>query len=344
MSWFSLIKAEQTVLESQNFFQSALTGEFIGQFTVEQVMKKNNSYMLLRGIVSNFFSNSLSKPLESISEEVSENLLNRIVNEKNFPQFFPALLQRIQYASQHLHPKKPASTPLIFEKQLDTCRIYEMVHKLFDRRLKADHTFFNQWSQVIEESEEAIAEFVKISLINYLKPFGKRAIKASFTSLIKTGIENTYDNCWKKGISVFSITTIYRLAMSIFHQTATACENTFLERPLKASQEYFPSPSTLLTLLSGIHVVEMINIFWKVEHLHLKNTDLNKEEVKAFAIAMTKEPISNALKQTELYKDLIHAFTSEKIETFIVALIEEVVDHYWDHLHNMRFLNLPLVT
>ena len=344
MSWFSLIQAEKSVIHSQQFFNSTLTGQFIGDYAVKHILKKSQSYLHIRKTISQFFSKQLYSPLDSTNAEISEKILTRIIQGKTFPEIFPELFPRCH--SKALDPKFPKAckSPPENDIQAPEGKMTQLINHIFDQFLANDGNAFNSWIHAFEKGEEALELIAQKALIASLKPFCKKAIKASFKVLVKTGIENAIDGACSSGISILVISAIYRVALGALCSAADFCRETPMSKTLNFIQNYLPSPYKTLSVLTGIHVAEMGHVFWKTKNLHLTNTDLNKKQFKLTIIDLVKEPIRHALKEKEIYKIMNLTFSAEKIENFIVLLINEIIDNHWDQLHQIRFLNLPLVT
>lgn len=94
MSWFSLIKEENNVLNSQSFFDSALTGQFIGKYAVDQLCSQSETYNKVKETVGSFFIHQIFSEIESISHQISEKLVNRIKTDKSskLPQIVKKIL------------------------------------------------------------------------------------------------------------------------------------------------------------------------------------------------------------------------------------------------------------
>ncbi|HEV8051443.1 MAG TPA: hypothetical protein VGP47_03035 [Parachlamydiaceae bacterium] len=344
MSWFSLIQAEKSVIHSHQFFNSTLTGNFIGEYAVKYILSNTLSYLSLRENASRYFSKKLCISLHSIGNDVTEKLLGRIIQGKTFRDIFPELFTHCHCKAQNPAFKAGNGQHLNKEMEAPEGGMTHLINHIFDQFLANDGNAFNSWIHAFEKGEEALELIAQKALIATLKPFCKKAIKASFKALVKTGIENTIDGACSSGISIIVISAIYRLALGMLCSAADFCRETPMSRTINFMQNYLPSPYKTLSVLSAIHLAEMGHVFWKTRHMNLKNTDLNKEQVKAFIIGIVKEPIKHALKDKELYKIMNLTFSEEKIENFIILLIKEMIDNHWDQLHQIRFLNMPLVT
>lgn len=347
MSWFSLIQAEQSVLDSQQFFKNLLTGEFFGEYAVEKILKKKQSYQKVRSAVSNFFSCKLCKPLDSISTEVTQKLLERVVMGEKLPELFPELFDRfhgIAHAIQFKESIQSLTSSQDSEEEKDTSNMHQLVHHIFDQFLASDALAYKQWIEAMESGDDALKIFVKKAVFASLFPVCKKTIHSSFQILIKSGIENAVDNAFKTGISIITITSIYSLTKDLFDCTTNLCDDTPLNHTFEFMQSHMPSGTKTLWALTAIHIAEMVKVFWKARRLKLVNTDLNKDQVKALVNNMTKEPIKNALHETEIFKALNMTFKTEKIDAFVRILIDETIDYYWEDIHKIRFLNMPLVT
>lgn len=348
MSWFSLIQAEKSVIHSQQFFNSTLTGQFIGDYAVKHILKSSQTYLNVREAISQFFSKKLYSPLDKLNDEISEKLLTRIIQGKTFPQIFPELFTRCQCKA--LDPKLHENcTPSDehehkHEGSAPEGKITHLVNHIFDQFLANDGNAFNSWINAFEKGEEALGLIAQKALISSLKPFCKKAIKASFKVLVKTGIENAIDGACSSGISIVTLSAIYRLALSALGCAADYCHDTPVSKIIAFMEDYLPSPYKTLSVLTAIHVAEMGLLYWKTRGLRLTHTDLNKKQFKAIVLDHVKEPIHHALKNKELYKIMHLTFSAEKIENFVALLLNEIIDNHWDQLHQIRFLNLPLVT
>lgn len=342
MSWFSLIRAEKSVLDSQEFFQAALTGEFIGEYAVEGIFKKKPAYLRIREAVALFFSDRLSAPLDPLCAKVSQRLLERIVQGKKFPQLFPELFSRFHNISPQVHANQIFTPPIENKKLPSISNLQWLVHHVFDDFLKKEKEALNHWFKVLNDKEKEIESLVRKAIISSLMPASKKAVKAGFHTLIKAGTGNMFDSAWKTGISIAGAGVLYKLALAVFNLTEHASKDSLLHRSFSWLNTHLPSASKALWILTAVHAASMVRIFWKTRHLKIKNTDLNKDQVKAVAVKVAKSPIINALKGTEIYKSL--ALNEEKIDAFVTLLIHETIDHYWTELHEIRYLNLPLVT
>ncbi len=343
MSWFSLIQAESSVLHSQHFCSSILTGKFIGEYAVNHILKKCKAYVRIRETVAQFFSNKLSPKIESISPEVTQKLLERVIQGKKFPELFPDLFTHCHNKSAD--PKFKESTSIALEKvESSKSTMTQLIDHIFDNFLVKDGSAFKSWIDAIEKGEEALKLIAQKALIYSLKPFCNKAIKAGMKVLVKKSVENTIDKACATGISLISVAAIYRLAMGVLSTAAHIYRGTTVITSIHFMQTYLPSPYKLASLLTAVHLTEMGYIFWKSRNMHLKNTELNKEQVKELVIGLVKEPIKKSLQEKTIYKIMNLTFSEEKIENFIILLIKEMIDYHWDKLHQIRILNLPLVT
>lgn len=275
MSWFSLVQAEKTVVDSHHFFKSFLTGQFIGHYAVDSILNKSQTYVKTKEAVASFFSNRLSPPFDPLSAELSEKLLERLLKKKKFYVLFPNLSQKI--------------------------------------------------------------------IANDLQPLCQKAIKKGFKVLLQKGVESGIDAALERSISIAVIAGVYQLGIGLLGM-AHVSKNSPVGRSIEFMQTYLPKPATTLASLTAIHAAEMILIFWKTQCLELKNTDLNKKQVKQLIQDYTQEPIKNSLKDKLIYRAAYQTIGEENINAFIALIISEIINSQWENMHNIRFLNLPLVT
>jgi hypothetical protein len=83
MSWFSLIQAEKNVLDSQSFFESALTGKCIGKYAVKHGLNKSQTYVKIREGIATFFTSKVSHRLNPLCDTISDKLLFKVQQENH---------------------------------------------------------------------------------------------------------------------------------------------------------------------------------------------------------------------------------------------------------------------
>lgn len=344
MSWFSLIQAERTVLESQEFFNDVITGELFGKYAVDNILKNKQIYFRIRSAVSSFFANQLYCPVERFSSEISEMLLKRAMILESLPKIFPELFNRFHdIAHESLLKGIPFSS--VDDQLPETIKgLQDLVHKIFDEYLAKHPHAYKLWVQAIKNGDEDLEKFIKNAMVASLLPVCKKAVTIAFKTFIKTGVESVIDNSWKTGISIISIAAIYSFSMKIFDFIGDISDDSTLNHTFAFMQNRLPSPPMALLALTAVHTSEMIKIFWKTKHLKLKGTDLNKQEIENLAIKIARNPVKQALSETEVFKALTLTFNTEKINTFVDLFIREALDYYWKDLNKIKFLNIPLVT
>lgn len=278
MSWFSLIQAERNVLDSQSFFDSVLTGQFIGKYAVDCFFNQTQTYVKIKRTVALFFSNHCFPEMHPISAKISEKLMERIKQEKSSSKLFP--------------------------------------------------------------------QIVKSAMANALEPFCRKVVKKGMNIFVQKQIETALDTISEKGISLAVITGIYYVAKTALSSSFLSV-GSYAKPSINFAYEYLPSPGGLLATLTTFHTLEMVYIIWKTSFfednkLHDK---CDKEEVKQLIIDQVKEPIKETLKGKRAYRVLRLILNEKKVDGLISFLINELIDHfYWEKIHQIRFLSLPLVS
>lgn len=273
MSWFSVMRKGKGVLDSHSFFDSALTGQFIGRYAVSYLLNNNPTYVKTRERAAFYFS------------------------LKCYPQ---------------LHPISVAIT----EKLLD--------------KIKRNH-----------QSSRLFTKIAKNALTTALEPFCKKVIKKGMKIFVRKQIENLIDALCEKGISLIAIASIYQIAIAAL-SAPFFDENPYLKPTTEWIHQYVPSPATLLSTLTAAHLAEMVRVIWNTRNL---KHETDKAEVKNLVVDQIIHPIKETLENKRLYKILRLALNEEKIDALISYLIHELIDqYYWENMHQVRFLHLPLVS
>lgn len=276
MSLFSLIQEERNVLNSQSFFESALTGHLVGKYGVDHFLNKSQIYVKAREIFADFFSVKLCPQLDPISDQISEQLVLNIKQGNPSQKFLPGIAKR--------------------------------------------------------------------AIALTLEPFYKSVVKKSVRIFVQKRIEDSFDAVCEKGINLATIAAIYHIAVSAL-KCPVLNKHGHLKYTIDYASQYLPSPAYLLSALTAFHVAAMVHVIWKTGYINRENTSSNKEEVKKLIIDHTKHPVKATLEEKRTFRALRYALSEKKIDSLISFLINELIDHcHWENLHQIRILNIPLVS
>jgi hypothetical protein len=94
MSWFSLLQSEKSVFDSQSFFESTLSGGFIGKYVVNRWLNNNQIYVKIKETAAAFFFERLRSRIDPISKKISNRILIKIIHGKNSPRLFPGIAKK----------------------------------------------------------------------------------------------------------------------------------------------------------------------------------------------------------------------------------------------------------
>lgn len=325
MSWFSLIQAESSVYRSQHFIRSVLTGQIIGEYAVDHLLKRNSTYLRVREVISLYFLKKLSPVFQPISTQLSEKILKRVVGDKDFCHLFPEIFP---------HPQSEVLSAPDSRDGLIT-----FFSGIFERFMD-DGNAFNSWIQAYSKGEEAVDLLAEKALILLFRPFCQKAVKVTFKVITKNIIENAIDSGCRKGITMIGLAVLYRLALGVIHSAAKGGTGSTARHTFIFLKNYLPHPTHALSAVTAFHVANMVKILYNNIY---SNESHDKENIKALFSNQIKNSIFNALKEKKAYKTLNQTFTEERIQHFIDLLINEIIENHWKELSQMRVLNLPLV-
>jgi len=346
MSWYDIIRDESPVILSLNAANNFFKFQVIGDYVVDQKLKHNSIYLVSRKALSNYFVDKFCPIFNPRSDGLSKKILESVIFGKDVSELFPEVFSGIQNLAKktlgmHTPLTIPTTIPIAEQSLLEKIDLFL---DNFSTQISNGESAFVLLADSLLKGEEHIENLAKQQLIISLEPLCAKALKAAFKSLVKIGIEKAYDKLWKKIFSVAGATIIYKVALRVFAGLGSLSDESGFKWTFELIHNTLPSPSNTLTILTTLHVAKMANIFWVTTRFKPKRSDLNKAEIKALLIKLTKEPIKRALEKKNAHKLFWGTFSEKRMDIFIGLLLSAIVELYWDDLHEIYFLNIPLVT
>lgn len=373
MSWFNLAIQGKSAWDSHSFVKDIATGGIVGRAVMHRILKPSSMYQNLRNNFASFFAGCFVTKLTPVSRRISGQILEKCLenynqtpseNERSKLSQLPIMLyDRIQKTTKdevlsvswNVATFAAKSTLNYYLSNTEAC--VEITEKkeeapgnpTFSCEALLDYVTKNyEYSDALEliphiwnKQYEALSRKI---IILALRPVCANAVQTSITALMKTIVAASFDFSIKKIISMTAVPILYGLAMTTFEYVAKTFAGNIVADDLGFTADHLPSTSTILWASTAYQAAHVGYAFWKSSCTIPSRNDLDKEKVKAVAFDLAKEPVKRRIQENQFFKMLKMKPDDQMVENIVKALIHESIDFYWDELHSMQYLGLPLVS
>lgn len=341
MSWFNLGIEGKKYFDQHRSFTSIVTGNYVSKVLYKNFIKDCPLNIQLREIAKKQLSPLVVSHFMPSCAETVDGIIKVSVKKEKFHYLSSRLKHHfIRDPKRHLLFIARQSATLIgyagrkivkLVKHQDTANLPNSVVPAIEnvrvRKTVKSHLRKGEVSEVVHQM-----------VLKKLRPICQEAVEKTINSMAEKGIAKAYDFSMNKTLSIVVLPFVYSLALAV---SGAVCSSSL---PCAGFNDYLPHPGTLLALSAAGNAMQMGCVLWNKITRESDCIDADKERVKELAIKLTRESVSQKIKENKFLSAIQANNTSEGVDALASLLVSEMVDFYWNDLHEKKIFGVPLVS